>query len=79
MIEFVKKTTTPLGRVLARIIPVPIQDHTPDCLIAFLRRWRIAHPAPDFEAIRHELFGNSFPSFLIDQPLSPNPIPSAYS
>ncbi len=38
---------TKSGRPVARIVPVPDREQPSESLIAFLRRWRAEHPAPD--------------------------------
>jgi prevent-host-death family protein len=38
---------TKAGRPVARIVPVQVASQGVDDLIAFLRRWRAAHPEPD--------------------------------
>jgi antitoxin (DNA-binding transcriptional repressor) of toxin-antitoxin stability system len=37
------------GQAIARIVPVPGQRQAADDLIAFLHRWRSAHPDPDLQ------------------------------
>jgi prevent-host-death family protein len=38
---------TKAGRPVARIVPVPEREESPDSLIAFLSHWRSEHPEPD--------------------------------
>ncbi len=35
------------GQPVARIVPMPAPGQVAEDLIAFLRRWRVEHPAPD--------------------------------